>query len=189
MTFQHIEEWFEVFRQFGYLPGFVLLYLRAVIPVLPLVLYILLNMHAYGPVVGIVISWLGLIAGTFSVYLIFKQLTHTAMIQRFKSRKIVQKLIAFIDKQGLVPLFILLCFPFTPNTLVNVVASMSNIKVRHYFLILTVSKLITTAILGLFGKEIMTITAHPIKGGAMLIGLIVLWFVSKKLEKHYLGSK
>ncbi|RZI15878.1 TVP38/TMEM64 family protein, partial [Staphylococcus aureus] len=40
MSFHQVEEWFEIFRQFGYLPGFILLYIRAIIPVFPLALYI-----------------------------------------------------------------------------------------------------------------------------------------------------
>ena len=40
-------------------------------------------------------------------------------MKNVKKRKSVQRLISFIDRQGLIPLFILLCFPFTPNTLIN----------------------------------------------------------------------
>ncbi|MBZ5307787.1 TVP38/TMEM64 family protein, partial [Staphylococcus aureus] len=50
MSFHQVEEWFEIFRQFGYLPGFILLYIRAIIPVFPLALYILINIQAYGPI-------------------------------------------------------------------------------------------------------------------------------------------
>ena len=133
MSFHQVEEWFEIFRQFGYLPGFILLYIRAIIPVFPLALYILINIQAYGPILGILISWLGLISGTFTVYLICKRLVNTERMQRIKQRTAVQRLISFIDRQGLIPLFILLCFPFTPNTLINFVASLSHIRFNNYF--------------------------------------------------------
>lgn len=86
MSFHQVEEWFEIFRQFGYLPGFILLYIRAIIPVFPLALYILINIQAYGPILGILISWLGLISGTFTVYLICKRLVNTERMQRIKQR-------------------------------------------------------------------------------------------------------
>ena len=136
MSFHQVEEWFEIFRQFGYLPGFILLYIRAIIPVFPLALYILINIQAYGPILGILISWLGLISGTFTVYLICKRLVNTERMQRIKQRTAVQRLISFIDRQGLIPLFILLCFPFTPNTLINFVASLSHIRPKYYFIVL-----------------------------------------------------
>ena len=77
--------------------------------------------------------------------------------ENVKKRKSVQRLISFIDRQGLIPLFILLCFPFTPNTLINLVASLSHIKVKYYFIVLTISKLISITILGVMGREVTTI--------------------------------
>ncbi|MEJ7545578.1 VTT domain-containing protein, partial [Staphylococcus hominis] len=88
-------------------------------------------------VVGIIICWLGIVAGTFTMFLIFKRLVNTKKMKQFKTKKSVQRLISFIDRQGLIPLFILLCFPFTPNTLINVVASLSHIKTKYYFIVLT----------------------------------------------------
>lgn len=189
MSFHQIEEWFEVLRQFGYIPGFVLLYLRAIVPVFPLALYILINIHTYGTIVGILISWLGLISGTFTVYLICKKLVNTDRMQRIKQRTSVQRLISFIDRQGLIPLFILLCFPFTPNTVINFVASLSHIKAKYYFIVLVISKLISTIILGLLGKEVTTILSHPLRGILMLVGLVIFWFVGRKLEQHFMGSR
>ncbi|MBO1199502.1 TVP38/TMEM64 family protein [Staphylococcus simiae] len=189
MSFHQIEEWFEVLRQFGYIPGFVLLYLRAIVPVFPLALYILINIHTYGTIVGILISWLGLISGTFTVYLICKKLVNTTRMQRIKQRTSVQRLISFIDRQGLIPLFILLCFPFTPNTVINFVASLSHIKAKYYFIVLVISKLISTIILGLLGKEVATILSHPLRGILMLVGLVIFWFIGRKIEQHFMGSR
>ena len=57
MSLSQLEEWFDAFRQFGYIPGFIMLYLRAIVPVLPLTLYVVLLIHAYGLFPGIIISW------------------------------------------------------------------------------------------------------------------------------------
>ena len=175
MSFHQLEEWFDIFRQFGYIPGFIMLYLRAIVPVLPLTLYVVLLMHAYGSIPGIIISWLGIVTGTFTVFLVCKKLINTEKMKNVKKRKSVQRLISFIDRQGLIPLFILLCFPFTPNTLINLVASLSHIKVKYYFIVLTISKLISITILGVMGREVTTIRAL-----IMLLLLVALWFISKK---------
>lgn len=188
MSFEQLEEWFDLFRQFGYIPGFVLIYFRAIIPILPLTLYVILIMHTYGAVVGIIICWLGIVAGTFTMFLIFKRLVNTKKMKQFKTEKSVQRLISFIDRQGLIPLFILLCFPFTPNTLINVVASLSHIKTKYYFIVLTLSKLISITVLGIMGREVTTIFTNPIRAIVTLLLFVLLWFVSKKVEKHFMGS-
>ncbi|MCG8950553.1 TVP38/TMEM64 family protein [Staphylococcus epidermidis] len=188
MSLSQLEEWFDAFRQFGYIPGFIMLYLRAVVPVLPLTLYVVLLIHAYGLFPGIIISWLGIVSGTFTVFLICKKFVNTIRMKKLKSRKSVQRLISFIDRQGLIPLFVLLCFPFTPNTLINIIASLSHIKIKYYFFVLVISKLISITILGVMGKEIFTIFTNPLRALIMIVLLVVLWFISKKVEKYFMGS-
>lgn len=188
MSLSQLEEWFDAFRQFGYIPGFIMLYLRAIVPVLPLTLYVVLLIHAYGLFPGIIISWLGIVSGTFTVFLICKKFVNTIRMKKIKSRKSVQRLISFIDRQGLIPLFVLLCFPFTPNTLINIIASLSHIKIKYYFFVLVISKLISITILGVMGKEIFTIFTNPLRALIMIVLLVVLWFISKKVEKHFMGS-
>lgn len=188
MSLSQLEEWFDAFRQFGYVPGFIMLYLRAIVPVLPLTLYVVLLIHAYGLFPGIIISWLGIVSGTFTVFLICKKFVNTIRMKKLKSRKSVQRLISFIDRQGLIPLFVLLCFPFTPNTLINIIASLSHIKIKYYFFVLVISKLISITILGVMGKEIFTIFTNPLRALIMIVLLVVLWFISKKVEKHFMGS-
>lgn len=188
MSLSQLEEWFDAFRQFGYIPGFIMLYLRAIVPVLPLTLYVVLLIHAYGLFPGIIISWLGIVSGTFTVFLICKKFVNTIRMKKLKSRKSVQRLISFIDRQGLIPLFVLLCFPFTPNTLINIIASLSHIKIKYYFFVLVISKLISITILGVMGKEIFTIFTNPLRALIMIVLLVILWFISKKVEKHFMGS-
>ena len=188
MSLSQLEEWFDAFRQFGYIPGFIMLYLRAIVPVLPLTLYVVLLIHAYGLFPGIIISWLGIVSGTFTVFLICKKFVNTIRMKKLKSRKSVQRLISFIDRQGLIPLFVLLCFPFTPNTLINIIASLSHIKIKYYFFVLVISKLISITILGVMGKEIFTIFTNPLRALIMIVLLVVLWFISKKVQKYFMGS-
>ncbi|WP_145383923.1 TVP38/TMEM64 family protein [Staphylococcus epidermidis] len=188
MSLSQLEEWFDAFRQFGYIPGFIMLYLRAIVPVLPLALYVVLLIHTYGLFPGIIISWLGIVSGTFTVFLICKKFVNTIRMKKLKSRKSVQRLISFIDRQGLIPLFVLLCFPFTPNTLINIIASLSHIKIKYYFFVLVISKLISITILGVMGKEIFTIFTNPLRALIMIVLLVVLWFISKKVEKYFMGS-
>ena len=188
LSLSQLEEWFDAFRQFGYIPGFIMLYLRAIVPVLPLTLYVVLLIHAYGLFPGIIISWLGIVSGTFTVFLICKKFVNTIRMKKLKSRKSVQRLISFIDRQGLIPLFVLLCFPFTPNTLINIIASLSHIKIKYYFFVLVISKLISITILGVMGKEIFTIFTNPLRALIMIVLLVVLWFISKKVEKYFMGS-
>lgn len=91
MSFHQLEEWFDIFRQFGYIPGFIMLYLRAIVPVLPLTLYVVLLMHAYGSIPGIIISWLGIVTGTFTVFLVCKKLINTEKNEKCEEKENLYK--------------------------------------------------------------------------------------------------
>ena len=185
--FHQIEHWFNVLQQLGYFAGFIILYLRAMIPVFPLTLYVILNVHAYGFITGTIISWLGIVAGTFTVfYFLGNSLIH--LLCKELKQKGVKKLTHFIDKQGLVPIFILMCFPFTPNTVVNFVASFSHIKMKNYFIILLFSKFISISFLAVMGREVTTFLTHPIRAIILIIVTIVIWFIGKRVEKHFMGT-
>ncbi|KAF1685825.1 MULTISPECIES: TVP38/TMEM64 family protein [Staphylococcus] len=188
MVFHQIEHWFNVLQQLGYFAGFIILYLRAMIPVFPLTLYVILNVHAYGFITGTIISWLGIVAGTFTVFYFFRKFVDASFMQRVKAKKGVKKLTHFIDKQGLVPIFILMCFPFTPNTVVNFVASFSHIKMKNYFIILLFSKFISISFLAVMGREVTTFLTHPIRAIILIIVTIVIWFIGKRVEKHFMGT-
>ncbi|WP_226386269.1 TVP38/TMEM64 family protein [Staphylococcus sp. Marseille-Q1834] len=188
MVFHQIEQWFNVLQELGYFAGFIILYLRAIVPVLPLTLYVIMNVHAYGFLIGTVISWLGIVSGTYTVFYICRKFVNARFMQKIRKRKSVEKLIHFIDRQGIVPIFILMCFPFTPNTLVNFVASLSHIKAKYYFLILLVSKLISITFLAVMGKEVTTFLTHPIRAIALILVTVALWFIGKRVEKHFMGA-
>ncbi|MCJ1656787.1 TVP38/TMEM64 family protein [Staphylococcus sp. NRL 16/872] len=188
MVFHQIEQWFNVLQELGYFAGFIILYLRAIVPVLPLTLYVIMNVHAYGFLIGTGISWLGIVSGTYTVFYICRKFVNAHFMQKIRKRKSVVKLTHFIDRQGLVPIFILMCFPFTPNTLVNFVASLSHIKAKYYFLILLVSKLISITFLAVMGKEVTTFLTHPIRAVALLIVTVALWFIGKRVEKYFMGA-
>ncbi|MCI2898844.1 TVP38/TMEM64 family protein [Staphylococcus hominis] len=188
MVFHQIEHWFNVLQQLGYFAGFIILYLRAMIPVFPLTLYVILNVHAYGFITGTIISWLGIVAGTFTVFYFCRKFVDASFMQRVKAKKGVKKLTHFIDKQGLVPIFILMCFPFTPNTVVNFVTSFSHIKMKNYFIILLFSKLISISFLAVMGREVTTFLTHPIRAIILIIVTIVIWFIGKRVEKHFMGT-
>lgn len=127
-------------------------------------------------------------SGTYTVFFFCRKFVNANFMKRIKSRRSIERLIHFIDRQGLVPIFILMCFPFTPNTLVNFVASFSHIRGKYYFIILLISKLISITFLAIMGKSVTSFFTHPVRAIMVLIVTIALWFVGKKVEGYFMGS-
>lgn len=155
---------------------------------LPIIVFVIVNVNAFGFWMGTLLAWLGTVLGSYLVFICFRRLTHTRYMLRLQQRTSVQRLIHFIDKKGVIPIFILLCFPFTPSALVNLVVSLSHIKAHVYLVVLFSSKLIMIGLIGWLGNDITTLFTDPLRLILIIIVIVVVWFIGRKLERYFMHS-
>jgi len=186
MSAHQVEGWMHSMGDFGYILGFLLPFIESFIPVLPLFVFVFVNVDTFGLFLGIIVSWLGTFLGSFVVFLIVRAFANTTVMDKVKNRKDVRKFLNFVNKQGVTPIFIMLCFPFTPSALMNVVAGLSKMKVRTFFLVLAVSNLIAMALTGVLGRDMHSILSSPIRVIIMALILAGLWYLSSRLEKRFM---
>lgn len=194
MIFQDIINWFneenitgliETFKSFGIFIAFLLPFIEAFIPFLPIILFVIANVNAYGLLIGFLISWAGTVTGSYFVFLILRLISKKKFMKRVVEQKKVVKFIKWIDSHGFGPLFILLCFPFTPGALVNMVSAFSNISKQVYLLALILSKAIMIFTLSFIGADINSFFESPKKSIIVFVIIFVLWLVGKWLEKYF----
>lgn len=188
MSTEQVNEWFNAFGNMGDLVGFLLPFIEVFIPILPLIVFVIVNVNAYGFIIGMILAWLGTVLGSFIMFLIFRRLSNSKYMKRLKQRKSAERLIKYIDEHGVIPIFILFCFPFTPSALVNLIASVTNIKSVHYFWVLALSKLVMISLVGWLGKDISTLFTNPLRITIVVIVVIIVWFIGRKVEKHFMHS-
>src|SRR5690606_29089462 len=116
------------------LPGILLPLLEAFLPFLPLFLFVMANANAFGLGWGFLLSWLGASLGSLLVFLLIRKYGESRVLRFLQRNKNVQNLTAWFERRGFGPLFLLLCFPFTPSAIVNIVAGLSKINVYQYIL-------------------------------------------------------
>ncbi len=183
-TEENIQALATHYRALGPLIGILLPFLEALLPFLPLVVIVVANVSSYGLWFGFLLSWIGTVLGSYVVFLIVRKFGRHPKLKRFIEKENVQKLIKFVDMRGLSPLFILLCFPFTPSVLVNIVAGLSNIKKKYYLFVLLAGKFVMVLSISLLGYDIASYFTNPIKLIFVVIAIILLWLISKAVEKR-----
>ena len=182
LTVENIEEVEKYYRTLGPLVGVFLPVLEAFLPFLPLVVIVVANANAFGLLLGFLLSWGGTILGSYAVFLIVRKFGRHPRLHSFTQSKRVKKLIKWVDMNGLSPLFVLLCFPFTPSVLVNIVAGLSNIR-RHFYLVaLILGKMIMIFSMSLVGQDITALIHNPIKLVLAAIAIFLLWVFGKAVE-------
>ena len=187
-------DWFEVdniielskhYRALGPLVGLFFPFIESFLPFLPLFVFVVANASAYGLWLGFLLSWVGTSIGSYAVFLLIRKYGRTRLL-RFLTRSVrVQKLIKWVDRNGFGPLFLFICFPFTPSALVNLVAGLSGIKKSHYFFTLLAGKLVMILTVSYIGSDLKALLTQPIRTIIVAIIVILLWVIGKRIEHRF----
>ena len=122
--------------------------------------------------------------GAYTVFLVIRKYGRARVLGIITRHEKIQKLILWVERNGFGPLFLLICFPFTPSALVNIVAGLSNMKKNTYLWTVTLGKLIMIFIVSFIGSDIKALITQPIRTTIVVIIIVILWFVGKRVEKR-----
>lgn len=181
-TLEHIMELIEKYRSFGPLPGILLPLIEAFLPFLPLFLFVMANANAFGLWLGFLFSWIGSTIGALLVFLLIRKYGQKKILSIIKNNSQVQKLMVWVEKHGFGPLFILLCFPFTPSAVVNIVAGLSKISIAQYILAVLTGKAVMIFTMSFVGYDIKALITQPIRTAIVGLIIFILWYVGKRIE-------
>lgn len=183
-TLENMMDLIQQYRSFGPIPGILLPLLEAFLPFLPLVVFVTANANAFGLWWGFLFSWIGATLGALIVFLLVRRYGETRFFRFLRKNRQVKRLTKWVDKHGFGPLFILLCFPFTPSALVNVVAGLSSISIAQYMLAVVTGKMVMIFTISFIGYDIISLVRQPIRTVIVAAIIFVLWFVGKRIEIH-----
>jgi uncharacterized membrane protein YdjX (TVP38/TMEM64 family) len=181
-TLENIMELIQQYKALGPFAGILLPMLEAFLPFLPLVVFVMANANAFGLWFGFLFSWIGAAAGALLVFVLVRRYGDTRVFRFLRNNRQVKRLTRWVDKHGFGPLFLLLCFPFTPSALVNVVAGLSSISIAQYMLAVLTGKMVMIFTISFIGYDIISLVKQPIR--TVIVGAIifVLWLVGKQIE-------
>ncbi|ETP69509.1 TVP38/TMEM64 family protein [Planococcus glaciei] len=183
-TMENIIELTQSYRAFGPLIGFLLPFIEAFLPFLPLFVFVFANATAYGLWIGFLLSWGGSVLGAYAVFLVVRKYGRARFMNFMTKHQKVEKLILWVERNGFGPLFLLLCFPFTPSALVNVVAGLSNISRHYYLLTVMAGKLVMVFMISYVGYDIRALFTQPVRTAIVIVVIILLYVIGKILEKR-----
>ncbi|MCE4955757.1 TVP38/TMEM64 family protein [Macrococcoides caseolyticum] len=184
-----IQHYFETFESLGIVIAFLLPFIEAFLPILPIAVFAVVNVNTYGLLLGFLITWIGAVSGGYVVFLLVRKYGQHRFLSHLNRHPHTLKFIRRVDEKGVVPLFILLCFPFTPSSVINVVAGLSAVRVHHYLFAVLCGKAVMLFMLSFIGNDIYSFVREPKKSIIVAIVLFVLWLIGKWLEKNITRSE
>lgn len=181
-TLENIMELIQRYRSFGPIPGILLPMLEAFLPFLPLFIFVMANASAFGLWLGFLYSWLGSCVGALLLFLLIRRFGQRRIFAFLAKHPKVQKMMDWVDRHGFGPLFLLLCFPFTPSVVVNVVAGLSKISLYQYMLAVSIGKMVMIFTISFVGYDLRSLITQPYRTAIVFLVIFILWYVGKRIE-------
>ncbi|NIK12801.1 TVP38/TMEM64 family protein [Alkalibacillus almallahensis] len=174
----------EFYGSFGPLPGVLLPFIEAFLPFLPNLVFILANSIVYGLVFGFLYSWIGASVGAVVVFILVRKSERFNWVRRIKYQRHIQRITNFFDQRGFGPMFLLLCFPFSPSALINVVAAFTKMSLQSFVLTVGLAKAVMIFSVSYVGDSLASFATEPIK--TVVVGIVVglFWLIGKFIEKR-----
>ncbi|MBU5468372.1 TVP38/TMEM64 family protein [Virgibacillus sp. MSJ-26] len=179
----YILELLSNYEKLGPIPGIALPFIEAFLPFLPLLVIIIANSAAYGLLKGFLYSWIGTSIGSVLLFMIIRRLGDKRIFIKIRKNKQVHKVTGWVEKHGFGPLFLLLCFPFSPSSVINVVAGLSRINTYQFVLATFLGKAVMVFSVAYIGASIVSFAKNPVKTILVGIGVGLFWIVGKYIER------
>ncbi len=169
----------------GLLFGFFLILLESFLPVLPLGVFVALNVNAFGGFLGLFISWLATCLGCFLSYIFFYFLSDK-FLHRILSSKTVKKVDKAINKFQHISfsnLVLIIALPFTPAFLINIVCGIARVSRKKFVIAILTGKIFMLVFWGYVGKSLIESMTDINSIIIVSLLLVVAYFVSKIVSK------
>ncbi len=164
----------------------VLIMLESIIAILPLFVFVSINIIALGPFIGFIVSWISTIIGCILIFYITKNIFHQKFENYILKKNKFKKSYEIINHLSISQITLILSIPFTPSFILNIVAGLSNIKLKSYLLALIIGKFFTVIFWGFIGTSLLESIQDPktlITIGIMLLSAYGVSLIIKKIFK------
>ncbi len=179
------ESLLESFRSFGPLAPIILAALESVIPPIPLVGIVALNIVAYGAFFGAVYSWIGTIIGCTFMFFFWRFVFRKLVTREGKKHEWIQKGKKWVENVNAPALFLLAMMPFTPSFFLNFAFGVSDYGAKKYLSILYPAKMIMISLLALLGESAKKAFSNPLFILLVILLFLLLYYSSKYISKKY----
>jgi len=159
--------------------GFSLIILESIIPVLPLALFIALNMILFGNVLGFIMSWIATITGCIISYFIFKKGLSKKIYKNIDNHPNIEKTVKTIKNIKFSTLVVIMAIPFTPAFSINIAAGLTRMDLKKFIFALLISKISIVYFWGYIGTTLV----ESLMDIEVLIKLGVILLVTFVLSK------
>lgn len=179
------ENMLQLFRSFGILAPIFLAALESVIPPIPLVGIVALNVAAYGAIKGGIYSWIGTCLGCTFMFFFWRLIFRRWITKSSEKHKWIEKGRKWVANVNGPALFLIAMMPFTPSFFLNFAFGVSDYEAKRYFSVLYLAKMVMIGLLALLGESAKKAFSNPIFIVVVVVLFLTLYYASKWITNKY----
>ena len=159
--------------------GVFVIVLESMIPILPLGLFIALNMIVFGNFTGFIISWIATIIGCSLSFFIFRKGLSKKIYKNIEDKPKTCRLMNIVSNISFSKLVVIMAIPFTPAFSVNIGAGLSKLAYRKFLFACIIAKLSIVYFWGFVGTTFIESMSDITVIFKLLFVLLIAFILSK----------
>lgn len=140
-VYNSFNAWLESAGLLGGIICSILIIFESVCPILPLFVFMTINMVVFGIIPGFLISYACNVFGCMICYTLSRKfLSNNKLVKKFKSKSFINKTIDMFKHIKFESLVTLIAMPFTPSFFINSFSGISKMNPKKYITALLIAK-------------------------------------------------
>ena len=163
----------------------LLIVLEGTFAILPLFIFVTINILSLGSVGGIVLSWACTTIGSYLCFLIFRNGIAKIFYKKKRGRGKALKFTKLLNKLKFVQVILLVSTPFIPAFLINMGAGFARISSRKYLYALLIGKMMIVIFWGYVGCNLVECLTNPLTLLKVCLIIFVGYAIGTLVNKKY----
>lgn len=184
-TEQNLQDLLERYRSLGPLPGIALTFAKSFIPPMPTIVIVGVNAAVYGLWLGFLYSWIGIVGGCMTTFLLVRKAAGHPYLERWASKPKVRRSMIWVRRNAFSYVFLLSLFPVGPFVVINMAAGLARMRIRSFLIAIVTGKAIMVLAVSMIGHDIERFIRRPYEMVYVVLFVGVSLWISKKIEARY----
>lgn len=185
LTEEDVRHFLDRYRSLGPLPGMLLTFMKSFVPPLPTLIIVGVNAAVYGLWLGFLYSWLGMIAGCMTTFLLFRRLGEHRYARKWAAKPSVQRSIVWIRRNAFGYVFLLSLFPVGPFVVINIAAALARMPLRSFLIAIVFGKAVMVMSVSMIGYDVERFMQEPTRLLYVALFVVISYMISKRLEAWF----
>lgn len=169
----------------GVFMGCFVIVLESILPILPLAVFIALNMMVFGNIAGFIMSWLATIGGCLLAFTICRKGFSKWVYKKIANKPNMEKLMNKISNIKFTSLVLITAMPFTPAFSVNIASGLSKISYKKFIAAVAIAKLAVVYFWGFIGTTLLESITDIKVILRIIVLMIIVYMISRIVNKKF----